>query len=175
MRTRGGYTFLAPLLTLVALVISHKFAVFSRRSTLTFMLIRLNAYCITFITIYKAGQVTGACYDFFLSLDYSKKPQGRNLKCQIFIQHFFKIVLYWCLYLTYHNIGTHLKLNKYIFDISIPFCHHLYLSATLKQCFTEFAVYRITFHHDDRSVPGRIPTCDLIGRLFLGSGLQRMC
>ena len=54
---------------------------------------------------------------FFLSLDYSKKPQGRNLKCQIFIQH---------------NIGTHLKPNKYIFDISIPFCHHLYLSATLK-------------------------------------------
>jgi hypothetical protein len=25
---------------------------------------------------------------FFLSLDYSKKPQGKNLKCQIFIQHF---------------------------------------------------------------------------------------
>jgi len=39
-----------------------------------------------------------------------------------------------------HNIGTKLKLNKYIFDISIPFCHHLYLSATLKQYFTEFAV-----------------------------------
>jgi hypothetical protein len=29
--------------------------------------------------------------------------------------------------------------NKYIFDIAIPFCHPLYLSATLKQCFTEFA------------------------------------
>jgi hypothetical protein len=42
---------------------------------------------------------------------------------------------------------THLKLNKCIFDISIPFCHHLYLSATLKQCFTEFAVYSTTFHH----------------------------
>ena len=78
---------------------------------------------------------------FLLSLDYSKqKIQGRNLKCQIFIQHFFKIVLYWCLDLIRHNIGTHLKLNKYIFGISIPFCHHLYLSATLKQCFTEFAV-----------------------------------
>jgi hypothetical protein len=50
-----------------------------------------------------------------------------------------KIVLYWCLDLICHNIGTQLKLNKYIFDISIPFCHHLYLSATLKQCFTEFA------------------------------------
>jgi hypothetical protein len=52
----------------------------------------------------------------------------------------FKIVLYWCLDLIRHNIDTHLKYNKYIFDISIPFCHHFYLSATLKQCFTEFAV-----------------------------------
>ena len=52
---------------------------------------------------------------------------------------------------------------------------HLYLSATLKQCFTEFAVCRTTFHHVDMSVRGRIPTCDLIGRLFLGSELQRMC
>jgi hypothetical protein len=112
---------------------------------------------------------------FFYPSTTLKKPQGRNLKWQIFIQHFFKIVLYCCLYLTCHNIGTHLKLNKYIFNISIPFCHHLYLFATLKQCFTEFAVYRTTFYHDDRSVPGRIPTCDLIGRLFLGSGLQRMC
>jgi hypothetical protein len=41
---------------------------------------------------------------FFLSLDYSKKPQGRNLKCQIF-----KIVLHWCLDLICHNIGTPLK------------------------------------------------------------------
>jgi hypothetical protein len=48
--------------------------------------------------------------------------------------------LYWCLDLIRHNIGTKLKLNKYIFDISIPFCHHLYLSATLKQYFTEFAL-----------------------------------
>ena len=46
-----------------------------------------------------------------------------------------KIDLYWCLDLIRHNIGTKLKLNKYIFDISIPFCHHLYLSATLKQSF----------------------------------------
>ena len=65
---------------------------------------------------------------------------------------FFKIVLYWCLDLMRHNIGIHLKLNKYIFDISIPFCYHLYLSATLKQCFTEFAVSRTTFHHVDMSV-----------------------
>jgi hypothetical protein len=117
---------------------------------------------------------TGASYDFFLSLDYSKKSQGRNLKCQIFIQHFFKIVLYWCLDLIRHNIGTHLKYNKYIFDISIPFCHHLYLCAILKQCFTEFAVSGNVVHHVDMSVRGRIPTCDLIGRLFLGSGLQRI-
>jgi hypothetical protein len=90
------------------------------------------------------------------------------------MQHFFKIVLYWCLDLIYHNIGTHLKHNKYIFDISIPFCHHLYLSATLKQCFTEFVVSVNVMHHVYMSVPGRIPMCDLIGQLFLASGLQRM-
>jgi hypothetical protein len=32
-----------------------------------------------------------------------------------------------------------LKHIKYIFDIPIPFCHNLYLSATLKQFLTEFA------------------------------------
>jgi hypothetical protein len=37
------------------------------------------------------------------------------------------------------NIGTHLKHNKYFFDIPIPFCHNLYLSATLKQFLAEFA------------------------------------
>ena len=78
---------------------------------------------------------------FFLSLDYSKKTTRVESQMSNFIQHFFKIVLYWCLDLICHNIGTHLKHNKYIFDISIPFCHPLYLSATLKQCFTEFAVY----------------------------------
>jgi hypothetical protein len=112
---------------------------------------------------------------FFYPSTTLKKTQGRNLKCQTFIQHFFKIVLYWCLDLIRHNIaiiGTHLKLNKCIFDISIPFCHHLYLSATLKQCFTECAVCRTTFHHVDMSVRGRIPTCDLIGQLFLGSCLK---
>jgi hypothetical protein len=80
--------------------------------------------------------------------------------------------LYWCLDLIRHNIGTHLKHNKYIFDISIPFCHHLYLSATLKQCFTEFAAPGYVFHHDYMSEQGRIPRCDLIGRLLLGSGLK---
>ena len=53
-----------------------------------------------------------------------------------FHANLFQNSLYWCLDLIRHNIGTQLKLNKYIFDISIPFCHHLYLSATLKQCFT---------------------------------------
>jgi hypothetical protein len=48
-----------------------------------------------------------------------QKPQGWNLKCQIFIQHFFKIVLYWCLDLIRHNIGTKLKLNKYIVETPI--------------------------------------------------------
>ena len=50
----------------------------------------------------------------------------------------FKIVLYRCLDLIRHNIGTHLKHNKYIVDIPIPVCHNLYLSATLKQFLTEF-------------------------------------
>ena len=63
-----------------------------------------------------SAHITGACCDLFLSLDYSnkKKPQGRNLKCQIFKQHFFKIVLYWCLDLIRHNIDTQLKLNEYM-------------------------------------------------------------
>jgi hypothetical protein len=59
-----------------------------------------------------------------------------------------------------------------IFDIPILFCHHLYLSATLKQSFTEFAVVENVFHAVYMSVPGRIPTCDLIGGLFLGTGLK---
>ena len=89
--------------------------------------------------------IKGACYYFFLSLNYSKKPQGRNLRCQIFIQHFFKIVLHWCLDLIRHHVGTPLKHNKYIFDIPIPFCHNLYLhvSATFKQFLTEFAGFRV--------------------------------
>ena len=107
---------------------------------------------------------------FFFSL-YSIKPQGRNLKCQIAIQHFFKIVLYRCLDLIRHNIDTHLKHNKYIFDIPIPFCHDLYLSATLKQFLTEFAARYNCLHHVYMSIPGRIPTCDLI----LWSVIFRQC
>jgi hypothetical protein len=38
-----------------------------------------------------------------------------------------------------------LKHNKYIFDISIPFCHHLYLSATFKN----FSIF------GKRNFPGR--------------------
>ena len=108
---------------------------------------------------------------FFFFSFYSKKPQGRNLKCQIAIQHFFKIVLYRCLDLIRHNIGTHLKHNKYIFDIPIPFCHNLYLSATLKQFLTEFEARYNCLHHVYLSIPGRIPTRDLIGWLFLGNVL----
>jgi hypothetical protein len=47
------------------------------------------------------------------------------------MQHYFKIVLYWCLDLIRHNIGTPLKHNKYIFDIPIPFCHYPYPSKSL--------------------------------------------
>ena len=78
----------------------------------------------------------------------------------------FKIVLYWCLDLICHNSVIQLKLNKYIFDISIPFCHNLYLSANLKQLLTEFAAPCYVLHHVYLSIRGRIPTCDLIGRLF---------
>ena len=89
---------------------------------------------------------------FVLSLDYSKKNTRVESQMSNFIQHFFKIVLYWCLDLIRHNIGTHLKHNKYIFDISIPFCHPLYLSATLKQCFTEFTAPGYVLRHVYMSV-----------------------
>jgi hypothetical protein len=79
----------------------------------------------------------------------------------------FKIVLYWCLDLICHNIGTPLKDDKYIFDIPIPFCHHLYLSAPLKQSFREFAVVEKVSETVYMSAPGLIPTCDLIVRLFV--------
>ena len=65
---------------------------------------------------------------------------------QIFIQHFFKIVLHWCLGPICHNVGTPLKHNKYIFYIPLPFCHNLYPSATLKQFLTELAGFVIIFH-----------------------------
>ena len=72
-----------------------------------------------------------------------------------------------------HNIDTPLKHNKYIFDIPILFCHHLYLSATLKQSFIESTVVEIVFHAVYMSVPGRIPMFHLIGRLFLWSDGQK--
>ena len=99
--------------------------------------------------------ITGACYEFCFnpSTTLKKKTLGRNLKCQIFIQHFFKIVLYWCLDLIRHNIGTP---NKYIFDIPIPFCHNL--SATFKQFLTEFAGPETVDH-----IIYENPMCDLIG------------
>jgi hypothetical protein len=34
---------------------------------------------------------------------WAKNHKGRNLKCQIFIQHFLKKKLYWCLDLNRHN------------------------------------------------------------------------
>ena len=95
---------------------------------------------------------------FFIPRLTTLKPQGRNLKCKIFIRHFFKIVLYWCLDLIRHNIGTPLKHNKYISDIPIPFCHHLYLSATFKQCFTEFAGNITSFYVVYMWKPDQIPT-----------------
>ena len=116
---------------------------------------------------------TGACYDFLYPSTTLKKPQGRNLKCQIFIQHFFKIVLLWCLDLIRHNIDTDLKHNKYIFDISITFCHHLYLSATLKQCFTEFAVSSNVFHHVYMQSEIPLPSDGFFFRLTGAAGRRR--
>jgi hypothetical protein len=83
---------------------------------------------------------------------------------QIFIQLFFKIVLYWCLGLIRHNIGTPLKHNKYIFDIPIPFCHNLYLSATFKHFLTEFAGFEILFHVVYMLERTKFLMCELIGQ-----------
>ena len=80
--------------------------------------------------------VQGLVTIFFIPRQTTVKTTREE--CQIFIQHFFKIVLYWCLDLICHNIGTYLKHNKYMFDIPNPFCHNLYLSATFKQFLTEF-------------------------------------
>jgi hypothetical protein len=54
----------------------------------------------------------------------------RNPRWEQKLQHFFKIVLYRCF--------DPIRHNKYIFDI--PICYNLYLSATLKQFLTEFAI-----------------------------------
>ena len=53
------------------------------------------------------------------------KTTREESKLSNFHTPLFKIVLYWCPDNIRHTIGTKLKLNKYIFDISIPFCHHL--------------------------------------------------
>ena len=108
----------------------------------------------TFLSISRCLS-TGTCYDFF--------PPST------FIQHFFKIVLYWCLDLIRHNIGTKLKLNKYIFDISIPF-----LSSSLPICNFKAMLHIICNNliHSQSCLhvnTGWIHTCDLIGWLFLGN------
>ena len=64
-----------------------------------------------------------------------KNHRGGISNVKISYNTFFKIVVYWWRDLIRHNIGTPLKHDKYIFDIPIPLCHHLYLSATLKQSF----------------------------------------
>ena len=85
-----------------------------------------------------AAGSTGFCYELLVSLHWHHK-EGRNLPCQIFIPHVFKIVLYWCLGLIRHNIGITLKHSKLIFLFLCHVkCHHLYLSATFKQCFTGY-------------------------------------
>ena len=97
---------------------------------------------------------------FFFPRLTTLKTTRENLKCQIFIQHFFKIVLYWCLDLICHNIGTPLKHNKYIFDIHIPFCHNLYLSAIFNRICRFWNPLPCCLHV--RAY--QIPTCNLIGQ-----------
>ena len=75
-------------------------------------------------------------------------------------------IMVYCLDLIHHNIGITLKHNKYIFDISIPFCHHLYLSATFNPCFTWFAGNETSVHTVYRWTQHQIHTCDLIGQWF---------
>ena len=78
----------------------------------------------------------------------------------------FKIVLYWCFDLIRHNIGTKLKLNKYIFDISIPFCHHICNFKAILHIICSDLIHSQSCLHVNT---GLIHTCDLIGRLFLGN------
>ena len=66
--------------------------------------------------------VQGLVMIFFIPRQTTVKTTREE--CQIFIQHIFKIVLYWFLDLIRHNVGTPLKHNKYIFDIPIPFHHN---------------------------------------------------
>jgi hypothetical protein len=96
--------------------------------------------------VYWLGRPTGACYHFFIPRLTALKTTREESQMSHFHTTLFIIVLYWCLDLIRHNIGTLLKHNKYIFDIPIPFCHNLYLTATFKQFLTEFAGFEILFH-----------------------------
>jgi hypothetical protein len=86
-----------------------------------------------------SSQITGACYDL--------KPQGRNLKCQIFIQNFFKIVLYWCLDLIFLCRPTTLYINARAVErqSAIYTENSGFASPTLGQHISTFRGYRILF------------------------------
>jgi hypothetical protein len=68
------------------------------------------------------------------------------------------------------QMGTNIMANQ----VKTPIQNYFEKVLYENQCFTEFPVSGNVFHHVYMSVRGRMPTCDLIGRLFLGSGLQRM-
>jgi hypothetical protein len=102
-------------------------------------------FALTCFIIYKyTGIITESCYDFFSHSTLKNHKGGISNAKLPYIQHIFKIVLYRCLDLIRHNIGTHLKHNKYIFNIPIPFCPAklspfdfytpLFLSNELCQC-----------------------------------------
>ena len=80
---------------------------------------------------------------FYPSTDNSKNHNGgkSNFHTTLFQNSF--VLMSWP---EHHNIGTTLKHNTYIFDIPVPFCHNLFLSATFKQFLTEFAGFEISFH-----------------------------
>ena len=71
-----------------------------------------------------------------------EKPQGRNLKCQIFIQHFFKIVLYQLV-----SWFTIILVPLWsIINIFLIFLFLFVIIFTYLQFLTEFAGFEISFH-----------------------------
>jgi len=107
---------------------------------------------------------------FSPSTDISKKTKREESPMSNFHTSLFPNTIY----LIHHNIGIILKHNKYIFDISIPFWHHLYLSATFKPCFTWFAGNETSVHTVSRWTQHQIPVWfDLSEILMLNSGAAK--
>ena len=90
--------------------------------------------------------VQGLVTIFFIPRQTTVKTTREE--CQIFIQHFFKIVLYWCLDLICHNVGTCTLwsiINIFLIFLLL-FVIIIYLFANFKQFLTEFTGFEILFH-----------------------------